>query len=32
DTELDARQVHYGALATVADMYGVVVPTQESLT
>ena len=31
DTELDAHQVHYSALATVADMYGVVVPSQESL-
>lgn len=31
-TELDARQVHHGALATIADLYGVVVPSQESLT
>lgn len=30
-TDLDARQVHYGALATIGDLYGVVVPTQESL-
>ncbi|MFD9028420.1 cysteine hydrolase family protein [Streptomyces parvulus] len=30
-TEVDARQVHQGALATIADLYGVVVPTQESL-
>ncbi|MFE0889013.1 cysteine hydrolase family protein [Streptomyces rochei] len=30
--ELDARQVHHGALATIADLYGVVVPSQESLT
>ncbi|MFF7605510.1 isochorismatase family protein [Streptomyces parvulus] len=31
DTEVDARQVHQGALATIADLYGVVVPSQESL-
>lgn len=31
-TELDARQVHHSALATIADLYGVVVPTQESLS
>lgn len=31
-TDLDARQVHHGALATIGDLYGVVVPTQESLT
>ncbi len=31
DIEVDARQVHHSALATVADMYGVVVPSQESL-
>lgn len=30
-TDLDARQVHQGALATIGDLYGVVVPTQESL-
>ncbi|WP_405502029.1 cysteine hydrolase family protein [Streptomyces anulatus] len=30
-TDLDARQVHYGALATIGDLYGVVVPTHESL-
>ncbi|MFI6899161.1 cysteine hydrolase family protein [Streptomyces sp. NPDC050256] len=30
-TELDARQVHYSALATIADLYGVVVPAQNSL-
>ncbi|MGC5535996.1 isochorismatase family protein [Streptomyces sp. SR-10] len=30
-TDLDARQVHHGALATIGDLYGVVVPTQESL-
>ncbi|OKJ48198.1 isochorismatase family protein [Streptomyces sp. CB02115] len=30
-TDLDARQVHLGALATIGDLYGVVVPTQESL-
>jgi len=30
-TDLDARQVHYGALATIADLYGVVVPSQGSL-
>lgn len=30
-TELDARQVHHSALATVADLYGVVVPSQKSL-
>ncbi|MFE3390440.1 isochorismatase family protein [Streptomyces anulatus] len=29
--DLDARQVHLGALATIGDLYGVVVPTQESL-
>ncbi|TXS37057.1 cysteine hydrolase family protein [Streptomyces sp. OR43] len=31
-TELNARQVHLGALATIADLYGVVVPAQNSLT
>ena len=30
-TELDASQVHSSALATIADLYGVVVPTQDSL-
>ncbi|MEU2071681.1 isochorismatase family protein [Streptomyces anulatus] len=30
-TDLDARQVHQGALATIGDLYGVVVPTQDSL-
>ncbi|MFC8127169.1 cysteine hydrolase family protein [Streptomyces sp. NPDC057302] len=30
-TDLDARQVHYGALATIADLYGVVVPTQKDI-
>lgn len=30
-TDLDARQVHHSALATIGDLYGVVVPTQESL-
>jgi nicotinamidase-related amidase len=30
-TELDARQVHLSALATVTDLYGVVVPAQEFL-
>jgi nicotinamidase-related amidase len=29
--ELDARQVHLSALATIADLYGVVVPSQEDL-
>ncbi|MFC8097572.1 cysteine hydrolase family protein [Streptomyces sp. NPDC057363] len=29
--ELDAHQVHHSALATITDMYGVVVPSQESL-
>ncbi|MFE9813777.1 isochorismatase family protein [Streptomyces sp. NPDC005773] len=29
--ELDSDQVHQGALATITDLYGVVVPTQESL-
>ncbi|MFF8731967.1 cysteine hydrolase family protein [Streptomyces sp. NPDC015171] len=30
-TELDARQVHLGALATIADLYGVVVASEEDL-
>lgn len=30
-TELDARQVHLGALATIADLYGVVVTSEEDL-
>ncbi|MGW1814634.1 cysteine hydrolase family protein [Streptomyces sp. NPDC002125] len=30
-TELDARQVHYSALATIADLYGVVVPSRKEL-
>jgi len=29
--ELDARQVHYSALATIADLYGVVVPSQKEI-
>ncbi|MEW2167110.1 isochorismatase family protein [Streptomyces sp. NPDC007084] len=29
--DLDARQVHYGALATIADLYGVVVPSHKEL-
>ncbi|MFD4947419.1 isochorismatase family protein [Streptomyces sp. NPDC058239] len=29
--ELDACQVHYSALATVADLYGVVVPSQQEI-
>ncbi|WP_093803076.1 cysteine hydrolase family protein [Streptomyces sp. Wb2n-11] len=31
-TELDARQVHYSALATIADLYGVVVPSQKEIS
>ncbi len=31
DTEVAAQQVHAGALATVTDLYGVVVPSQDSL-
>ncbi len=31
-TELDARQVHYSALATIADLYGVVVPSQKGIS
>ncbi|MFI1676259.1 cysteine hydrolase family protein [Streptomyces sp. NPDC020607] len=30
-TDLDAHQVHYGALATIADLYGVVVATQKEI-
>jgi nicotinamidase-related amidase len=30
-TDLDARQVHHSALATIADLYGVVVPTQKDI-
>ncbi|MFD3559916.1 MULTISPECIES: isochorismatase family protein [unclassified Streptomyces] len=30
-TDLDACQVHYSALATIADLYGVVVPTQKEI-
>lgn len=30
-TDLDASQVHHAALATIGDLYGVVVPTLESL-
>ncbi|MEU1145799.1 isochorismatase family protein [Streptomyces sp. NPDC005863] len=30
-TDIDARQVHDGALATIADLYGVVVPTHKEL-
>ncbi|MEV1021309.1 isochorismatase family protein [Streptomyces sp. NPDC050264] len=29
--ELSADQIHHGALATIADLYGVVVPTGKSL-
>ncbi|MEW2295751.1 cysteine hydrolase family protein [Streptomyces sp. NPDC006743] len=31
-TWLDARQIHHGALATIGDLYGVVVESQASLT
>jgi nicotinamidase-related amidase len=31
-TELDADQVHRGALATIADLYGVVVPSQKEIS
>ncbi|MGW0551985.1 cysteine hydrolase family protein [Streptomyces altiplanensis] len=31
-TELDARQVHYSALATIVDLYGVVVPSQKEIS
>ncbi|MET9253475.1 isochorismatase family protein [Streptomyces sp. NPDC048182] len=30
-TDLDACQVHYSALATIADLYGVVVATQKEI-
>ncbi|WP_055563912.1 isochorismatase family protein [Streptomyces atriruber] len=30
-TDIDARQVHYSALATIADLYGVVVPTHKEI-
>ncbi|MEU6124831.1 isochorismatase family protein [Streptomyces sp. NPDC047123] len=30
-TDLDACQVHYSALATIADLYGVVVPTHKEI-
>ncbi|MGW4840945.1 isochorismatase family protein [Streptomyces globisporus] len=30
-SDLDAAQVHDGALATIGDLYGVVVPTQKAL-
>ncbi|GAA2544350.1 MULTISPECIES: cysteine hydrolase family protein [Streptomyces] len=30
-TELDAHLVHLGALATIADLYGIVVPSQEEI-
>lgn len=30
-TELDARQVHLRALATIADLYGIVVTSEEDL-
>jgi nicotinamidase-related amidase len=30
-TDLDAGQVHYGALATIADLYGVVVRSQKEI-
>ncbi|MEU9594468.1 cysteine hydrolase family protein [Streptomyces sp. NPDC048193] len=30
-TEVDARQVHNSALATIADLYGVVVPSQKEI-
>ncbi|MEU1330910.1 isochorismatase family protein [Streptomyces sp. NPDC005865] len=30
-TDIDARQVHDGALATIADLYGVVVPTHKEI-
>lgn len=29
--DLDACQVHYSALATIADLYGVVVPSQKEI-
>ncbi|MET7406160.1 MULTISPECIES: cysteine hydrolase family protein [Streptomyces] len=31
-TELDARQVHDSALATIADLYGVVVPSEKEIS
>ncbi|HWU08988.1 MAG TPA: cysteine hydrolase family protein [Streptomyces sp.] len=31
-TEIDARQVHHSALATIADLYGVVVPSQKEIS
>ncbi|MFI1935262.1 isochorismatase family protein [Streptomyces sp. NPDC020330] len=31
-TDLDARQVHHGALATIGDLYGVVVASPEEIT
>ncbi|MEU9678523.1 MULTISPECIES: cysteine hydrolase family protein [Streptomyces] len=30
-TDLDARQVHYSALATIGDLYGVVVASQKEI-
>ncbi|MGW7276741.1 cysteine hydrolase family protein [Streptomyces sp. NPDC054844] len=30
--ELDARQVHNSALATIADLYGVIVPSQKEIS
>ncbi|MCS0600141.1 isochorismatase family protein [Streptomyces sp. LP11] len=30
-TDLDARQVHYSALATIADLFGVVVGSQQEI-
>ncbi|MEU6823485.1 isochorismatase family protein [Streptomyces atriruber] len=30
-TDIDASQVHHGALATIADLYGVVVPTHKEI-
>ncbi|MFE0799069.1 cysteine hydrolase family protein [Streptomyces sp. NPDC058812] len=32
ELELDAHQVHYSALATIADLYGVVVPSQKEIS
>ncbi|MFH9297952.1 cysteine hydrolase family protein [Streptomyces sp. NPDC017520] len=31
-TDLDARQVHHAALATIGDLYGVVVASQQEIT
>ncbi|MBC2865273.1 cysteine hydrolase family protein [Streptomyces mexicanus] len=31
DTEVDARRMHLGALATITDLYGVVVPSEADL-